>query len=583
MEEYLKSHSQLWLVVLCVAAFLLTYLAPVDASFSDPSGTLLTAQAIVEHGMIRLDSYTQDERYPYDRTPPAENGHFYNYSPLGTSLIVVPAVWLARLRGEDMIYPEDNRALQNLLSSITVVGCTLLIFAVCQLYLSLSASFALTVTFVFGSSTVSTLGTALWSSNLALVLGLMTIMLLARSDRRGAAARPPELALGVLAFLAYLCRPPMALLVPAVVAYLIHRRRRIPFRLIATVAISFVLFTLFSWREYGLLLPPYYQPSRLESVPFWQALCGHLASPSRGVLVGSPYLLLTLAGLLIWIRRLGRERLVWLAVGWIILHWVTVSSFHHWWGGWSFGNRLFVDVLPAFLLLTVLVARSAGREMSPRGRHLAAAMFFATSAFAVFVHSHQGLYNVYTILWNEGIDSDESRVFDWRHPQFLASPSMMGLHDRTRSLLAMEPYSSGEEILPTSENVVFEGWSIPEGGGRWRWSSSHSPNILFRAGGSIANTMQLLLEIEAGTYEQQVVEVRVNGVAIGELRSERNWEPSTYRLAVPARAIESARLPLPGAPIFEVELEIPGAVLVGEGPAQRRLGICLRRLSLNAT
>lgn len=66
----MKRHSPLWLVVLCTAAFLLTYFAPVDASFSDPAGTLLTAQAIVEHGTIRLHDYVRDERYLYNVIEP---------------------------------------------------------------------------------------------------------------------------------------------------------------------------------------------------------------------------------------------------------------------------------------------------------------------------------------------------------------------------------------------------------------------------------------------------------------------------------------------------------------------------------
>ncbi len=579
MEAYLKRHGQLWLVALCVAAFLLTYLAPVDASFSDPAGTLLTAQALVEHATIRLDAYVADERYPYDPLPPAANGHFYDYFPLGTALAAVPAVWLARLRGEDMLYPEDNRALQNALSSLTVVACALLIYALCRLYLSLPGSFAVTVAFVFGSSIASTLGTALWSSNLALVLGLVVLFLLARSDRRR--SDPPEPALGALVALACLCRPTLVWLAAGVAAVLCHRRRRIPWRYLATVGISFAVFALFSWREYGLALPPYYQPSRLGgSGRFWQALYGHLASPSRGVLVTSPFLLPTLAGLLVWIRRLGRERLVWLAVGWIVLHWITVSTFHHWWGGWSFGNRLFAEVLPAFLLLTVRVAREAGHALATPARRLAAAAFAATAAFAVFVHSHQGLYNPYTVLWSEGIDRDASRVFDWRHPQFLASPATLGIHDRTHRLLAMVAVSSGEPILPTSDHVVFEGWSIPEGEGAWRWSNGSRARLLFRAGEAISSARQLVLEIEAGTYGPRTIGVTVNGVAVGELVSERNWDPAIYRFTVPARAIEAARRPLPGRPVFEIALEIPGPAPVGEGTAQRRLGLCLRRLIL---
>lgn len=244
MEEYLKRHSQLWLVALCVAAFLLTYLAPVDASFSDPARALLTAQAIVEHGTIRLDAYVQDERYLNDPITPAANGHFYHYFPLGTPLAAVPAEWLASLRGEDMIHAEDNRALHS--------------------------------------------------------------------------TREP-----------------------------------------------------------------------------------------------------------------------------------------------------------------------------------------------------------------------------WRRP-------------------------GAEE------------------GGQWRWSKSHRPSVLFRAAQPIAEAGELQLEIEAGTYQPQVIAVHVNGIAVGELRSERNWYPATYRLTVPARAIESAQRPLPRAPVFEVELDISGAMLVGEGSEQRLLGLCFRRLTLSA-
>ncbi len=581
LEAHLARHGHLWLSVLCVSAFLLTYLAPVDASFSDPWGSLVTAQAIAEHGTIRLDSYTADVRWTYHPLPPASNGHSYDYFPLGTSLLAVPAVWLARLRGEDMIYPEDNRALQNSLSSLTVVAAALLIWAAGRHGLSRSATFALTFAFVFGSPIASTLGTALWSSNLALVLGLGAVLLVVAHERRPLGRRT-ELALGALVFFAYLCRPTMALLLPPLAAYLGISRRRNPTLFIAAVSGLFALFVLFSWRELGTLLPPYYQPSRLGTDHFWQAMAGHLLSPSRGVLVGSPFLLLGFAGLALWPRRLGRDRLVQLALSWIGLHWVAVSMFHHWWGGWSFGSRLFTEVLPAFLLLLITVARTARDRLSPPRRRAAGAVFLAAAAFATLVHSHQGLYNVYAILWNDGIDSDAGRVFDWRYPQFLASPESLGAHAREAKLLARPAVSFGEAILPTSEHVVFEGWSIPEGDGAWRWSKGHQARILFRLAEPLPDAPRPVLEIEAGTFRPQVVRVRLNGTFIGTIRSEHNWDPSVYRLTFPAEVLEKARRPLPGSRIFELELEIPGAVPVGEGIHQRRIGVCLRRLTLRA-
>lgn len=580
LAEHFERYRVPWLMALCAGAFLLTYQAPVDASLSDPWGALLTAQAIVEDGTIRLDRYVRDERYLYDPIEPAGNGHSYDYFPLGTSLAAVPAVALARLRGENMIYPQDNRELQNTLSSITVVVCALLVFAICRRFLPAAESLAWTAAFVFGTTLASTLGSALWSSNLALALGLGCVLLLV--TRHGELGWRTEIGLGVLLFSAYLCRPTMVWLFVIVVAYLGLRHRRFPLTLTLTVATLFGLFVVLASREYGELLPPYYQPSRLGESRFWVALAGNMVSPSRGVLIGSPFLFITLAGVLVWARRLAREKLLWLGAGWIVLHWLTISGFHHWWGGWSFGNRLLTEALPAFLLLNAVVVRHALARLSPRARRVAAALFLAAAAFGVFVHSHQGLFNVYAILWSDGIDRDPARVFNWRYPQFLASPESIGAHAREHELLATRGYGFGAAILPTSEQAVFEGWSIPEGDGAWRWSKGDRARILFKVDEPLPEAPSATLEIEAGTYGPQEVAVRLNGVDVGTLSSETNWDPSIYRWPLPPEALADARRPRPGARIFELELDIPGAVRVGEGLHERRIGVCLRRVTLRA-
>lgn len=257
-----------------------------------------------------------------------------------------------------------------------------------------------------------------------------------------------------------------------------------------------------------------------------------------------------------------------------------MSSFHHWWGGWSFGNRLFTDAFPALLVVSVLVAEVARRELAPRGLRAAILAFSVLSAFSVFVHTHQGLNNPYSMLWCEGIDRDEGRVFDWRRPQFLASASSLELPEREHQLLAMAPYTFGSPMLPTSENLIFEGWAIPEGDGAWRWSTHPSPRILLRVEQPLPRGDELALQIEMGTYGPQVVTVRLNGEPIGTLHSERSWEPETYQLGVPRALLERARRPLPGSRVLELELAVPGAVYVGDGPRRRQLGICLRRLTL---
>ncbi len=580
LETTLEKDSRLWLVLLCVGAYLLVFLAPVDTSFSDPWGTLLTSQALIETGSIRLDPYVEDERYLYDPIEPYSNGHSYNLFPLGAPLLALPAVWLAQLRGENMLYLEDNRALQNTLSSLSVVLCTLLVFALCRRLLEFPQAFAVTVVFVFGSSLVSTLGTALWSSNPALVASLAAVLVLLVCDQRGSIDFKTEALLGLLVFIAYLCRPTMALLTPLCIVFCVIRWRRIPLGLIASVGVCLGCFVAFSWREYGLLLPPYYQPSRLGSSHFGAALFGNLFSPSRGIFVFSPYLLLTVVGVVVWRRQIFAQGLAILCVVWIGLHWLTISSFSHWWGGWSFGNRLFADALPAAFLLTLLVMRAARESVGLRSRRLMSVAFGILGVFSIFVHSHQGLYNPYTQIWSRGVDANESRIFDWRFPQFLASAKMLGSHERDHKLLEMSPYSLGEQILPSSGTVVFEGFSPAEGDGEWRWSNDVRARVLFKVESTLPRNQDLVLNVEAGTYSQQNIALRLNGTRLGVIHSETHWEPSTYGFVVPAAALESAREPLPGTLIYELDFEMPGAVSVGESIEQRRLALCLRGFSL---
>lgn len=159
---------------------------------------------------------------------------------------------------------------------------------------------------------------------------------------------------------------------------------------------------------------------------------------------------------------------------------------------------------------------------------------------------------------------------------------MARVDDGVQRMSTMAPLATGESILPTSLNVVFEGWSEPEGDGRWRWSTGEIAKIVFRAAESIAAADELVLEIEAGTYQPRGIMAKLNGVAIGELRSLSHWVPSVYRLPVPNEALEAAANQRPEARFYEIRFEIPGTVPPQDGPEKRKIGLCLRRLTFGA-
>ncbi|MCH7823171.1 MAG: hypothetical protein IH849_00080 [Acidobacteria bacterium] len=588
-----RSIGSWWSVLaLAATAFFVAYSSPIDFTYSDPWGNLLTAQAILEHGTIKLDAYPEAHALSELRLDTELDGHRYYDYPVGTPVLAVPAVWLARLAGMDMADEDENTALQQLLAALTVVFSVPLIFVLCRLYLPYAYSLLITVVFVFGSSVASTLGTAFWSSNLTFLLNLTTVWILAR-DRLGVRPANPYL-IGVLLFLAYLCRPTAALLVVVVIGYLALARRPLLWRTSGVVAVLGCAFVVFAYAEFGLLVPPYYAPSGLGSGDFWTALVGNVVSPSRGVLVLYPFLLPVVVGGAVFHRRLAPDPLLRLALIWLGLHWITVSSpvtlgnGHTvlWWGAWSFGNRLFADALPALILLTIGVFKAALDTLAPPSQRRATVAFVVLGGVAIFIHSYQGLYNVYPFLWSQD-GTYVDHLFDWQHPQFLASAASLARHRRQHLLPAAAPRSLYDPITPTSEGVIFENWSLPEGNGQWRWSNGTSATILFRTGPETPATPgPLVLEVVAGTFQAQRLTVFINDVEVGTIDSRTHWEPATYRFNVAASALAGVTSDEDAATgVVEIRFSIPQArspaSLNPDGRGDRRLlGLCLRELIL---
>ena len=103
------------------AAFLLALLSPIRHESSDPRGALLTAQALLEHGTLQLDAWP--DAFPAgDRNFSVVRGHRYYVFPPGTSVLAVPLVAAARAMGLDLARPQDDHAVQNAVSALTVAA-----------------------------------------------------------------------------------------------------------------------------------------------------------------------------------------------------------------------------------------------------------------------------------------------------------------------------------------------------------------------------------------------------------------------------------------------------------------------------
>lgn len=414
--------------IVCVAA-------KVRYATSDPQGTLLVSQAILQHGTIELDSY-QEVLPSYTYRIQNKNEHAYYYFPLGTSLFMTPAVGLANLVGFDMVKYEP--LLQSALAMLISIASYLLLVLIAQLYLNQLQSSIVAIIFWLGTPFSSTGATALWSHDMATLFALAAIYLLLRAKyhSHNRSYNREAALIGFCLFSAYLCRPTLAILSPIYLLAILFTNRGFSqaIKIASAIAALLAVFIAFSWHEFHQMLPDYYIPSRLSGNNFWQAFYGNLFSPARGLFIYSIFLVLPIAWLFLSKKPWSQFRLELILLLWPCLHLITISRFPHWWAGYSFGPRLMMDVLPA-LFAIVLCYLSTLRDKPVSSW----APFILLGLFATGINTYQGLFNRSTALWNAqpSIDEYPEYLFDWKYPQFLSTGKSlrqrMNEHEATHS------------------------------------------------------------------------------------------------------------------------------------------------------
>ncbi|MFM8268949.1 MAG: glycosyltransferase family 39 protein [Pseudomonadota bacterium] len=411
-----------WVGIALILCFCVVWFGRVRYTNADPMGSLMVSDALLTRRTIKLDRFGEEALEKYGFRIHKKNDHFYYYFPLGTPILSLPLVIMAKAIGLDPKSTDD--ALQIVACSLTGVLTLWFLFKLALFFLPPNQATLVASAFWFGSSWASTGGAALWSHNWASLCALMAIYFSIRSARSGNFKIWPMISL--LLFLSYLCRPTLSLLSPFLIFFIFSHEPKTGFKTGVLFLGLLALFVLFSMSEFNQLLPDYYWPKRLSGGDFWTAIYGNLLSPARGLLIYSPFLVTS------WFcfSRRKKEFLkkAWLgiAAGWPLFHLVLISRFPHWWGGFSFGPRLMTDVLPGLYLLTLYSWPTRFNCFSGL-KGASHSFLIASIVFSVFVNTGQGLFNDSTFKWNwqPNIDQKPELIFDWKYPQFLASKKML--------------------------------------------------------------------------------------------------------------------------------------------------------------
>lgn len=295
---------------------------------------------------------------------------------------------------------------------------------------------------------------------LGLVVGLYGLV------RRAQGAPTTWLVVGGVGFgWAVLTRPPVVVLLPLFLVYLWSvwpDRMPSSSRLWGLAAFA-VPVVLLGWVQVVYQLWAFGSPfgggyaGETWGTPLWTGLYGLLLSPGKGLVIFVPLVLLAPLGWATWWTE-GRRREVRLSVGvavvWLLVH----APWWTWHGGWSWGPRFLVPVLP-FLILPIASLWRQGWLM----RVLIVAL--AAAGFAVQLGGVLVDFGDYMLLVN-----DEDKVlFDpnyqpiWGHYRMIrdgAPPDLVFVAMTARAALAWVLGAAGLIFLAVAK--IWRGWRAQE-------------------------------------------------------------------------------------------------------------------------
>jgi hypothetical protein len=407
-----------------------------------------TAWEMVHHRTLYLDDLHQPNVTGHYSNIAVNGGHHVDIFPWADSLLLVPSVLIADAGHAVGVTPSSRAiisrthvmdVIQEESASLVVALAAALVWLIAfgrltgadrrRRRLATLIAFG----FAFGTAAWSTASRTMWGhgpSLLALAVAVLLADRIAAGSGHGSGRQHWRAAgLGAALAAAYAFRPTNAIAVVGLTAWVLVRHRRLfVYEMLGAAAVA-VPWLAVNAATFAALLPPYSSASRLGlGSDYGQALASDLISPSRGLLIYAPIVVLAGAGLLIggprWRRGLDLTMGACIVVHLLVIAALPGKGHDHWWMGHAYGSRLTTEVMVFAAVLSVAaVDRLAAAWRSParsRRATFAVAASVVLLGWSVFANS-QGALTRTTWCWNVdpvNVDTRPARVWVWSDPQF---------------------------------------------------------------------------------------------------------------------------------------------------------------------
>jgi hypothetical protein len=326
----------------------------------------------------KIDFLRREGRVP--RCFQARPNGIYSAYPSGMVPFSVAVAGLSTLSDANLDSPAAHLHLEKMTASMVAALSVGLFFLIGLRLAPPAVAWVVSAILAAGSGLFSTVGMTLWQHG-GVIFWSLTILLI-EFRRVGRASRWDSAFQGFACAMLVTCRlSSISFLVPLGLWVLAREPRRAA----SIVAVSGLAYLPWAWANQATYGNPFgpstgFLAGKLWSLRPWEPLSGVLFSPARGLLIYQPWLILALASAIPSVRsRVASLGSPLDPPGWasfcgsaIVLHLLLISAWGCWWGGWCWGSRLVVEIVPigALLCLRPVTALWASR----RGRALVVAL-----------------------------------------------------------------------------------------------------------------------------------------------------------------------------------------------------------------
>lgn len=271
----------------------------------------------------------------------SSTGHSVAVYPTVAGIVAAPVFGLAHMAGFDIVHYKIFLA--RLAASLIAVGAVMGFYYFLKNIVREQTAWWAALGFGLGTHVWSIASRGLWQHGTVLLFMNFALYCATR-------AQPLLFWSGVFSGLAMWARPSSAIFFIPFTLYILYQHKSNLWKYAAGGIVASVPFAVYSWKYIGSV----FSLGQLQTFIYGdivQGFLGSLFSPGHGLFTHAPIFVFSFVVMGMVLRKPQRHPLLTALCIATILHLAFYSSWFMWWGGWTFGYRMLLEIMPALITL----------------------------------------------------------------------------------------------------------------------------------------------------------------------------------------------------------------------------------------